>query len=486
MRRYGLVDIPDQASDIDAVPITRTLTINGTTYDLSANRTWASSSANIYNSDGTLTGNRTLTLSSYSLTFAGTTSTRFFSNGNIAIGTTTDNGNKLNVLGQANFGDISSLTGVIAYSSAVSTRLAVFNGPIRHSNAADVDLYIDTGGTGLSGGQPVKIYTQPFSGVATQFPLCIQGGGLETIFGQDTITTNASSLVTMVSTTKGFLPPRMTSAQRTAISSPATGLIVYQTDGTVGLYLRNSSAWVLLGTGTGSGSVTSVSVVSANGLAGTVANPSTTPAITLSTTITGMLKGNGTAISAATAGTDYQAPITLTTTGTTGAATFTSNTLNIPQYQGKLTLTTTGTSGASTLVGNTLNIPNYTATLPLSQGFYTPTVSSTLNCSNFTAYQLQYIKVGDIVHVAGKIRFGPSTTTNTFTFKIDIPISANLTTDYYCGGTCVRELATSGGNVSAGSIQGGGNNLVQFFFATCDSTAITDWFFTYTYSIYSV
>jgi hypothetical protein len=53
------------------------------------------------------------------------------------------------------------------------------------------------------------------------------------------------------------------------------------------------------------------------------------------TTLTGVLKGNGTsAFSAATAGTDYQAPITLTTTGTSGAATFVSNVLNIPQYSG--------------------------------------------------------------------------------------------------------------------------------------------------------
>jgi hypothetical protein len=64
-----------------------------------------------------------------------------------------------------------------------------------------------------------------------------------------------------------------------------------------------------------SGTVTSVSVVSANGLAGTVATATTTPAITLSTTVTGLLKGNGTAISAAVANTDYQgvaAPVTKT------------------------------------------------------------------------------------------------------------------------------------------------------------------------------
>ncbi len=64
-----------------------------------------------------------------------------------------------------------------------------------------------------------------------------------------------------------------------------------------------------------SGTVTSVSVVSANGFAGTVATATSTPAITLTTTITGVLKGNGTAISAAVANTDYQgvaAPVTKT------------------------------------------------------------------------------------------------------------------------------------------------------------------------------
>ena len=60
--------------------------------------------------------------------------------------------------------------------------------------------------------------------------------------------------------------------------------------------------------GGGSGTVTTVSVASANGFAGTVANPTTTPAITLQATPSGILKSNGTALSAATAGTDYLTP----------------------------------------------------------------------------------------------------------------------------------------------------------------------------------
>ena len=56
------------------------------------------------------------------------------------------------------------------------------------------------------------------------------------------------------------------------------------------------------------GTVTSVSVSSANGFGGTVATATSTPAITLTTSITGVLKGNASAILAAVAGTDYVTP----------------------------------------------------------------------------------------------------------------------------------------------------------------------------------
>ena len=62
------------------------------------------------------------------------------------------------------------------------------------------------------------------------------------------------------------------------------------------------------GGSTATGTVTAVSVATANGFAGTVTNSTTTPAITVSTTVTGIVKGNGTALSTASAGTDYAAP----------------------------------------------------------------------------------------------------------------------------------------------------------------------------------
>ena len=48
------------------------------------------------------------------------------------------------------------------------------------------------------------------------------------------------------STTKGFLPPRMTNAQRAAITSPAIGLMVYCTDAVEGIYVYKSTGWTFV------------------------------------------------------------------------------------------------------------------------------------------------------------------------------------------------------------------------------------------------
>jgi len=146
------------------------------------------------------------------------------------------------------------------------------------------------------------------------------------------------------------------------------------------------------------GTLTSLSVTSANGFAATVANPLTTPAITLSTTVAGLLKGNGTALSAAVAGADFQAPVTLTTTGSSGAATFSSNTLNIPTYT--LTglggfanpMTTTGdvvfggASGVATrLAGNTTTGKQFLSSTGTGSAANAPTWSSLANADIVTA-----------------------------------------------------------------------------------------------------
>jgi hypothetical protein len=127
------------------------------------------------------------------------------------------------------------------------------------------------------------------------------------------------------------------------------------------------------------GTVLSVSVVSANGLAGTVATATTTPAVTLSTTVTGVLKGDGTAISAATSGTDY-APAT---SGTSilygsGAGGFSNVTIGTGVAFAAGTLSATGSGGTVTSVTGTAPV--------VSSGGATPAISIAAATTSVNGY----------------------------------------------------------------------------------------------------
>jgi hypothetical protein len=76
--------------------------------------------------------------------------------------------------------------------------------------------------------------------------------------GIGTASPNGSAILDVVSTTKGFLMPRMTSTQRNAIISPASGLTVYETTtGTIWVY--SGSSWNQLASGVSSASLWQVS-----------------------------------------------------------------------------------------------------------------------------------------------------------------------------------------------------------------------------------
>jgi len=203
-------------------------------------------------------------------------------------------------------------------------------------------------------------------------------GGAPT-FGLETTTVTAGSYTLPTLTLDAY--GRATSASNA--STTGTGNVVLATSPTLtGIPLAPTAA---LNTNTtqlattafvlqqvsasGGGTVTNVSVASANGFAGTVTNPTSTPAITLSTSITGLLKGNGTAISAATSGTDY-APATSGTSilygnGSGGFSnvtigsglTFSTGTLSA---SGGGTVTSVGWTGGIVSVANPTTTPAFT------------------------------------------------------------------------------------------------------------------------------
>jgi hypothetical protein len=137
-------------------------------------------------------------------------------NGNIGINTTTDAGFKLDV-----------------------------NGTARVDQT--LQLNATTSGTAIAFGSNIGRFT--IDGNFIRFK-AVNGGDMlnmtSNFLGIFETSVVPSAVVSIASTTRGFLPPRQTQAQRTAIASPAVGLVVYQTDGTEGLYVNKSTGWALL------------------------------------------------------------------------------------------------------------------------------------------------------------------------------------------------------------------------------------------------
>jgi hypothetical protein len=65
--------------------------------------------------------------------------------------------------------------------------------------------------------------------------------------GIGTTSPHPSSILHLNSTNSGLLVPRLTGTQKTAITSPATGLLIYQTDGAAGFWYFNGSVWLPFG-----------------------------------------------------------------------------------------------------------------------------------------------------------------------------------------------------------------------------------------------
>ena len=212
----GVLNVPQYSlAGLGGVPTTRTLTINGTAFDLSADRTWSVGTVTSVATSGPITGGTITGTGTIGITQASSSSNGFLS----STDWNTFNG-KQNTITLTTTGTSGAAT-LLGATLNIPQYQSVLTNPIT--------------GTGTIN------YLSKFTGTSAigNSLLFDNGSGV----GLGTASINASALFQMDSTTRGFLPPRMTAAQRGAISAPAQGLIIYQVDGVIGLYIYSNSVW---------------------------------------------------------------------------------------------------------------------------------------------------------------------------------------------------------------------------------------------------
>src|SRR5688572_22534920 len=72
------------------------------------------------------------------------------------------------------------------------------------------------------------------------FPICLLAQNVA--INADGSNPDGSAMLDVKSNNKGLLIPRMSTTEREALVAPATGLLVYQTDGETGFYYNQGSA----------------------------------------------------------------------------------------------------------------------------------------------------------------------------------------------------------------------------------------------------
>jgi hypothetical protein len=266
--------------------------------------------------------------------------------------------------------------------------------------------------------------------------------------------------------------------------SPTAGGIAYGTGPALAVSAAGTLGQVLTSAGAGTptwatpttGTVTNVSVVSANGLAGTVATATTTPAITLSTTVTGLLKGNGTAISAATSGTDY-APAT---SGTSilygdGSGGFSNVTIGTGVAFSAGTLSATGSGGTVTSVTGTAPVASSGGATPvISMAAATTSVNGYLTSTDWTTFNNKQ-PAGSYLVSGGALGTPSSGTVTNLTGTASININGTVGATTPTTGAFTTMQASTGAAVGGATPGAGGLAFPATAVAVADVNTLDDY-----------
>lgn len=216
-------------------------------------------------------------------------------------------------------------TGVLSFSGTTpsyNTTSSSIRGLISDESGTGAMLF-QGGNIGTATGTSLNLSdVLKFSASSTS--LAVGELGYNSIYGQYQVgKAGITNDWTVFTTSGGYLMHNPTGTNKVAFASLISGttqMVVANSAGELGIQT--------IPTVGGGGSVANIAIASANGLSGSSDGHSTSPTLTLGTTITGMAKGGSGAFSAATDGTDYLSPVTSVSTSSTIATWTQSNTTN--------------------------------------------------------------------------------------------------------------------------------------------------------------
>jgi hypothetical protein len=105
--------------------------------------------------------------------------------------------------------------------------------------------------------------------------------------------------------------------------------------------------------------------------------------------------------------------------------------------------------------------------LGLAYGTYTPTLTNVANLDASTAYECQYLKVGNTVVVSGKVDLDPTTTLTSTQLGISLPVASNIGSLQDVGGVAFASGVVSQGASILGDVS---NDRAQLQFICSDVT----------------
>ena len=128
------------------------------------------------------------------------------------------------------------------------------------------------------------------------------------------------------------------------------------------------------------------------------------------------------------------------------------------------------------------NVLSCTLTVPtLTSGTYTPTLTNFANVTSSIAYTCQYLQVGDVVTVSGRVNITMTTGGSVTQLQISLPVATNFSQEGQCGGTAANNKGDTGGTMA---IRADVSTNIAEFYVVAPSSAFTDvYWFSFTYLV---